>query len=311
LAFTVQPGNTTAGAAITPAIQVAAQDQFGNTVASYTQMVGLAIGTNPAGGSLSGTSSKAAVAGVATFDGLSINAAGSGYTLVASRQSGPMLPSVTSAAFNITPGTATQLAFTQQPTSTTAGTTIAPAIQVTARDAQGNTVTGFTANITLAIGTNPPGTGALDGTTVVAAVAGVATFSVDIDEAGTGYTLTASATGPSSATSNPFNITAGAAAQMTISAGDGQAATAGTAVATAPAVLVTDAFGNPVADVSVTFTVTGGDGSISPASPATVQTNASGIAALTTWTLGITPGANTVQATSGSLTPVTFTATGT
>ena len=42
----------------------------------------------------------------------------------------------------------------------------------------------------------------LDGTVAVAAVAGVATFSgVNIDEAGAGYTLTASATGLTAATS--------------------------------------------------------------------------------------------------------------
>ena len=97
---------------------------------------------------------------------------------------------------------------------------------------------------------------------------------------------------------------------MAISAGDGQSAPAGSAV-TAPAVLITDQFGNPVSGVSVTFTVTAGDGSITPASPATVQTGANGIAALTGWTLGATPGTNSVQATSGALTPVTVNATGT
>jgi hypothetical protein len=99
-----------------------------------------------------------------------------------------------------------------------------------------------------------------------------------------------------------------AAAQMTISAGDGQSATAGTNVATPPAVLITDQFGNPVASVSVTFTVTGGGGSVS-GSPAV--TDANGIATLGSWTLGAVPGANSLQATSGSLPAVDFAATGT
>ena len=41
----------------------------------------MAIGTNPGGGTLSGTTTVAAVAGVATFSNLSINKAGTGYTL--------------------------------------------------------------------------------------------------------------------------------------------------------------------------------------------------------------------------------------
>ena len=44
----------------------------------------MAIGTNPGGGTLSGTSPVAAVAGVATFTNLSIDKAGTGYTLTAS-----------------------------------------------------------------------------------------------------------------------------------------------------------------------------------------------------------------------------------
>jgi len=107
--------------------------------------------------------------------------------------------------------------------------------------------------------------------------------------------------------------TAGGATQIAVNAGSGQSATVNTAVTTAPSVIVRDQFNNPVAGVSVTFTVTGGGGAISPASPATVQTNASGIAQVTSWTLGTVAGANSLQATSTGLTgsPVTFTATGT
>ena len=83
----------------------------------------------------------------------------------------------------------------------------------------------------------------------------------------------------------------------------------GTAVATSPAVLVTDANNNPVSGTTVTFAVTGGGGSVTPAS---VTTNASGIAAAG-WTLGTTAGTNTLTATASGLSgsPVTFTATGT
>src|SRR2546428_13046665 len=88
----------------------------------------------------------------------------------------------TSGAFNITPGTATQLVYTVQPTTTTAGATITPAVQVTARDAHGNTASGFTGTVAVAIGTNPGG-GTLAGTATVAAVAGGANFAtLSIDQ---------------------------------------------------------------------------------------------------------------------------------
>src|SRR3989442_9501160 len=160
LVFTVQPTSTVAGASITPAIEVTARDANGNTATGFTGNVTLAIGTNAAGGTLSGTATHAAVGGVATFAGLSIDKVGTGYTLTASA-TGPATG--TSTAFNITAGSAGTLVFTVQPTSTVAGASIPPALEGTARDANGNTATGFTGSITLAIGTNPSG-GALSGT---------------------------------------------------------------------------------------------------------------------------------------------------
>src|SRR5205823_713547 len=75
-------------------------------------------------------------------------------------------------------------------------------------------------------------------------------------------------------------------------------------------VIVTDPFGNPVSGVSVTFAPGSGGGSVTGA---TQTTDASGIAAVGSWTLGTTAGSNTLTATSGSLSgsPVTFAATGT
>src|SRR2546422_7026906 len=110
------------------------------------------------------------------------------YTLTAAATG---LPTGTSTPFNITPGVASQLVFNVQPSNTTAGAPITPAVQVTAQDAQGNTATQFAANVTVALGTNPGG-GALSGTTTVAAAGGVATFAgLSINRPGAGYTLAA------------------------------------------------------------------------------------------------------------------------
>lgn len=105
-----------------------------------------------------------------------------------------------------------------------------------------------------------------------------------------------------------FTIGVGAAATIAKNAGDGQSATAGTAVAVAPSVIVRDQYNNPVPNVSVTFAVTVGGGSITGATQAT---NVSGIATVGSWTLGTTAGPNGLSATSGTLTgsPVSFTAT--
>jgi hypothetical protein len=68
-------------------------------------------------------------------------------------------------------------------------------------------VTTSTASITLAIGTNP-GAGTLAGTVTKAATSGVASFTgLSINNVGTGYTLIATASGLTGATSSTFNIT--------------------------------------------------------------------------------------------------------
>src|SRR5207249_4431439 len=123
LVVSVQPSNATAGAPITPAVQVTALDAQGNTATAFTATVTLAIGANPGGGTLSGTTAVAGAGGVATFPGLSINKAGVGYTLAASATG---VTGTTSAAFSITPGSATQLAFSVPPTNTAAGASITP-----------------------------------------------------------------------------------------------------------------------------------------------------------------------------------------
>jgi len=52
------------------------QDAFGNTVTSSSAVVTVAIGINPGGGTLSGTTSVAASAGIASFSNLSIDGRG-------------------------------------------------------------------------------------------------------------------------------------------------------------------------------------------------------------------------------------------
>jgi len=98
LVFRVQPSNVTAGNVMTPAVQVQVQDTLGNPDTSFTASVTVAIGTNPVGGTLGGTKSVAPVNGIALFGDLSVNKAGTGYTLTATA---PGATGATSAAFDV------------------------------------------------------------------------------------------------------------------------------------------------------------------------------------------------------------------
>ncbi len=98
LAFATQPPLSAVNA--TPfTVAVRARDAFGNTTPVFVGGVTVAIGTNPAAGTLAGTVTQTAVAGVATFTSLSINNIGVGYTLTAT---GGGLTAATSNAFDIT-----------------------------------------------------------------------------------------------------------------------------------------------------------------------------------------------------------------
>src|SRR2546425_3363849 len=154
---------TTLFRSISPAVQVAARDAQGNLVTAFTGSVTVALGTNPSGGTLAGTTTVTAASGVATFGTLSVDKVGTGYTLAAAATG---LTGATSGSFNVTVGAATQFVFIVQPTNTAAGAAVTPAVQVTALDAGGNVATGVAGSVAGALGTNPSGgtpTGAATG----------------------------------------------------------------------------------------------------------------------------------------------------
>src|SRR5205807_1822706 len=136
-----------------------------------TANVTVAIGSNAGGGTLSGTKTQAASGGVASFNDLSIQKE---IGRASRRESSGMLGGDTSAAFTITAAAADHLRFLQQPTNTSAGVAIRPAVTVLVLDQFGN-LTASTANVTVAIGSNAGG-GTLSGTKTQAASGGVASF---------------------------------------------------------------------------------------------------------------------------------------
>jgi hypothetical protein len=95
LTFTQQPASGTVGAGFT--VVVTELDAYGNVVTQdNSTQLRLALGSNAAGATLTGGGPVTVVHGVATFTGVSLNKAGTGYTLVAS---GGTLTAATSAAF--------------------------------------------------------------------------------------------------------------------------------------------------------------------------------------------------------------------
>ena len=400
--FSSRPGNAIAGANLSPSIVISALDSAGNVATTFSGPVSVTFAANPGGATLNGTTTVNAVAGIASFGGISITKAATGYRLLASsgtltndtlppftisaaaaavlsitvgdNQAAaishalvlPLGVTVTDAFGNpvagfpvswsvvttgggsvggtttltngagvattswtlgsivgrhsvaatatglvgspatfsatATAGVATQLVITSQPGGGLAGAAFG--LVVTAQDASGDVATSFTGNVSLALGTHPGGV-SLAGTTSVSAVAGVATFTnLSVTTAFAGYTIVANSGGVTSSTSSAFNIDAAAPATISISGGSPQSGAIATLLSKPLSVTVVDSYSNPVPNVTVTWAVVTGGGSLGSS---IAQTNASGVAT-NTWTLGLLVGQQSVSATAAGLTPVTFVA---
>jgi hypothetical protein len=102
LAFSTQPGNASVDNIINPPVNVRIQDAAGNLDTQSSRNITLSLGADPSGAALSGTTTVAAVNGIATFTNLRLNKAGSGYTLIAtSNLPAPALASAQSNPFNV------------------------------------------------------------------------------------------------------------------------------------------------------------------------------------------------------------------
>ena len=295
LAFLVAPANAIAGTALNPAVQVVVQDAFGNTVSSDGSMVTLTLTSGTfAGGS--NTAMASAVGGVATFNSLVIDAAGS-YTLAASDGA---LAGVSSGSFTISPAAAPRLAFIQSPTAAAAGSAISPAVTVGIEDQYGNIVSSNSSTVTLTIA----GAVFAGGSSTASAVAagGVATFTNLVIDAAGSYTVVASDGSLPGATSNSFSISAAAASKVVYGVKPGNV-TAGVADSPSITVEVEDPFGNIVTTDSsnVMLSVASGPGSLSGT---LTMVASSGIATFSNVKFD-TAGSYTLTASDGSLTSAT------
>src|SRR5205085_2550590 len=139
LGFSVQPSNTTAGLAISPAVQVSVFDTFGNLLTGdNSDQVTLSIASGPGGLAGGSTNTGTVSGGIATFSNLVLDTAGS-YTLVESATGSLSGPG--SSSFTLYAAVADHLGFGVQPSNTTAGLAISPAVQVKVFDLFGNLLT--------------------------------------------------------------------------------------------------------------------------------------------------------------------------
>jgi hypothetical protein len=150
--------------------------------------VTIMVNTNPSSPNLMGTTTVQAVNGIATFDDLSIQEAGSNYTLTIS--SG-VLTTDTTNSFDIVAGAATNLVITTQPVDTNA-TNVIPDITLEAQDQYGNVDLSNNSMTAISIKAFTGTSGAvLTGTNQVSVTNGLATFAgLSIDLVGTNYQLT-------------------------------------------------------------------------------------------------------------------------
>ncbi len=111
LAVTTQPpASVMAGTGF--GLTITAEDASGNTLTSFDGTVTVALASGHAGAGLGGTLTATAQNGVASFSGLTLDQAGTGYRLLVS---GTGLASRFTSEFDVTGAAATQLVVTTQP----------------------------------------------------------------------------------------------------------------------------------------------------------------------------------------------------
>ncbi len=213
-----EPSNAAAGQSL-GAVKIDVVDAGGNIVTTDSSNVTVAIksGTGAVGALLSSTDTltHAAVSGVATFGGLSIDKASSGYQLHATDGS---LTADDSTSFNITVGALDHFAVTNTSSGAigtqTAGTPFN--IEVTAQDAGNNTVTSFTGTVDIT-SNRTCSAGCVQSGAFIGGV--LASSSVTLTQSGANSTITATKhSGSETGASNSFTVNPDTAASLSLAA---------------------------------------------------------------------------------------------
>jgi len=315
--LTIGNGNNqtaTAGSVLPIAPSVTVRDARGNPSAGVS--VTFTVGANS--GVVVGGTAVTNTAGVATVSSWTLGGTAGTQTLVASVAG---LPSVTFSA-SATSGTATRvLAVSDSVVGSFPVTNfVSPLPSVRVLDANGNPVSGAIVTFVADVG---GGTSTLTGSVRTTGADGIATLGTwRLGTVATLYRVRTSVTGLDQLGLEPTFVasgTAAAAAEVVAASTLSQPTVLSSLpVPVVPVVRVLDQYGNGVAGVTVTFTVTSGASGPTASSifggvqTLDVLTNGSGYASVTSWTMGPVAGTRTLTATvirGGILNnPITFTA---
>ena len=242
-----QPDGAVTGIALVvqPVVQIV--DSSGNTVTSSTANVVASIASG--NGTLSGTTTKAAVSGVATFTDLVITGSPGQFKLTFTVAG---LPPVTSSAFSLKAGSAVSATIFKQPAGAIDGLPFAIQPVVRIVDSNGNKVSHPPVNVVASIAS---GSGRLTGTTTQLTTGGTATFT-DLAITGTvgSFMLRFTPVGIVEVTSNAFPLAIGAPSKLAF-ARRAAGAVSRSAFGTQPAVRIADVGGNTVASNASAVTV--------------------------------------------------------
>jgi hypothetical protein len=313
---TVSAGNNQSavvGHAFATNLAVTVTDASSNPVVGVS--VTFAAPSTGARGSFSGNSATAtattSASGVATMPTFTAGTVTGAFNVSVILPSGSIFNPFT---LTNTPDGADHLVLTGA-SSAIAGTAVS--VTVTAQDQFGNTATGYIGAVHFT-DTDPQvtaGSGLPANYSFVVGDNGVHTFTGGLTPKTAGNrSVTAMDTNTASiAGSLSIQVTAAVANALSASGGSTpQTAQIGTSIATPLTALVTDAFGNPVSGVSVTFTapVGGASGSFAGGGNPSASTNANGLATAPAFTANTTAGSYTVSASAAGVgAPTTFSLT--
>ena len=285
-----------AGAIVTPAPSVIVRDQNDSPLGGETVTFEVVTG----GGSVSGATVTTDASGVATVGAWTLGpAAGQNVLRAVSGSLASIVFTATSVA-----GTAVSISKNGGDGQTSAaGSAVPIPPSVLVKDGNGNPTPGVSVTFTVV-----SGGGSVTGAAATSNSSGVATVGSWTLGSGLGANTLRATSGTLESVLFTATTVAGNAASIAINAGNNQTALTGTPVPVPPSVIVKDGNGNPRPGASVTFAVVSGGGSVTGAA---VVTNADGVAAVGSWTLGASTGANSLSATVAGLPPVTFVATAT
>lgn len=297
---TEPPATASIGVVLSPQPEIQIQDATGAAVGSRGVLVTASIAGG--GGSLSGTTEvRTGVDGRAVFTDLALTGGVGNRTLRFSAQGLAAVISRTISAVAGPVSSATIHAGNNQTAPVGSALPVAPAVRVT--DGSSNPIADVA--VTFAV---TAGGGSITGGTAVTNADGVAAVTQWLLGTTIGpNSLSAAVQGIASPVAFTATAVIGPATVITMIEGDNQNTTIGGRVPVAPAVKVSDAFGNVISGLGVTFTpATGGSVTGNPA-----ITDNNGIARLGSWRVGLTPGEQILNATRAGAATLSFTATAT